>query len=80
MHGFTAARMHEMYGCQPSICALALAKTSRPVKMKWLPGARVAPPGARARKGQSHGTTGRLFAARARLQIDFSQNRYRYYS
>ena len=41
--------------------------------MQWLPGARVAPPGAR-RKGQSHGTTGRLFAARARLQIDFSQN------
>jgi len=29
---------------------------------------------ARARKGQSHGTTGRLLAARARLQIDFSQN------
>ena len=40
--------------------------------MQWLPGARVAPPGA-PRKGQSHGTTGRLFAARARLQIDFSQ-------
>ena len=28
----------------------------------------------RAREGQSHGTTGRLFAPRARLQIDFSQN------
>ena len=41
--------------------------------MQWLPGARVARQ-ARARKGQSHGTTGRLFAARARLQIDFSQN------
>ena len=40
--------------------------------MKWLPGAPVVPPG--AHKGQSHGTTGRLFAARARLQIDFSQN------
>eukprot|EP01048_Picozoa_sp_COSAG05_P016941 COSAG05_NODE_2246_length_3345_cov_5.452671_5_plen_108_part_00 len=39
-----------------------LAKPSRPVKMEWLPGARVA-----------LGTTGRLFAARARLQIDFSQ-------
>ena len=40
--------MHEMYGCQPAICALAVAKTSRPVKMQWLPGALVAPPGARA--------------------------------
>ena len=30
-------------------------------------------PARRARKGQSLGTTGRLFAARARLQIDLSQ-------
>ena len=76
MQGFRDACMHEMYGCQPAICALAVAKTSRPVKMQWLPGARVAPPGA-PRKGQSHGTTGRLFAARARRRaysIDFSQN------
>ena len=36
--------------------------------------ARAWPRQARARKGQSLGTTGRLFAARARLQIDFSQN------
>ena len=37
--------------------------------MQWLPGARVAPPGARAQ-----GPVPRLFEGRARLQIDFSQN------
>ena len=72
MHGFRAAYMHEMYGCQPAICALAVAKTSRPVKMQ-LAARRARGPARRARKGQSLGTTGRVFAARARLQIDFSQ-------
>ena len=47
MHGFRDACMHEMYGCQPAICALAVANMSRPVKMLWLRGARVAPPDAR---------------------------------
>ena len=64
--------MHEMYGCQPAICALAVANMSRPLKMQWLPGARVAAPGARAQ-----GPVPRHYrapAARARLQIDFSQN------
>ena len=44
--------MHEMYGCQPAICALAVANMSRPLKMQWLPGARVAPPGARYAYGK----------------------------
>ena len=65
--------MHEMYGCQPAICALAVGKRPGQLKCSGCP-ARAWPRQARARKGQSHGTTGRLFAARARLQIDFSQN------
>ena len=27
--------MHEMYCCQPAICALAVANMSRPVKVQW---------------------------------------------
>ena len=41
MHGFSDARMNEMYGCQPAICALAVANMARTVKMGWLPGARM---------------------------------------
>ena len=33
MHGFRNACMHEMYGCQPAICALAVANMARTVKM-----------------------------------------------
>ena len=41
MQGFRDACMHEMYGCQPAICALAVANMARTVKMGWLPGARM---------------------------------------
>ena len=41
MQGFRDACMHEMYGCQPAICALAVANMARTVKMRWLPGARM---------------------------------------
>ena len=51
MHGFRDAcmhEMHEMYVCQPAICALAVANMARTVKMGWLPGARMGVSAARA--------------------------------
>ena len=47
--------MHEMYGCQTAICALAVANMARTVKMVWLPGARM---GVSAARAQGAGTWG----------------------
>ena len=73
MQGFSDACMHEMYGCQPAICALAVANMARTVKMGWLPGARMGVSAARAQGPGPRGSTD-MSSARARLQIDISQN------
>ena len=74
MHGFRDACMHEMYGCQPAICALAVANMARTVKMGWLPGARMGVSAARAQGPGQGGYYCHVQRARARLQIDISQN------
>ena len=67
--------MHEMYGCQPAICAPAMANMAKRVKMHLLPGPRMDPPGARA-QGAVAGDIyiGDCSRARARQQIKISQN------
>ena len=47
--------MHEMYGCQQAICALAVANMARTVKMRWLPVVRM---GVSAVRAQGAGTGG----------------------
>ena len=54
--------------------SLRLANMATTVKMGWLPGARMGVSAARARKGQAQGVTTDNTSARARLQIDISQN------
>jgi len=72
MQGFRDACMHEMYGCQPAICALAVANMARTVKMHWLPGARMATPGARAQGAVADDI---LWALRARARVSRSKFR-----
>ena len=67
MQGFRDACMHEMYGCQPAICALAVANMARTVKMGWLPGARM---GVSAARAQGPGPGYYCHVQRARAPAD----------
>ena len=73
MQGFRDACMHEMYGCQPAICALAVANMARTVKMGWLPGARMGVLAARAQGPGPRGYYSHVQRARAPADRYFTE-------
>ena len=73
MHGFSDARMNAMYGCQPAICALAVANMARTVKMRWLPGARMGVSAARAQGPGPRGYYSHVQRARAPADRYFTE-------